>query len=193
MQQCALLLHDIFQSNLWYLGRSDFLWSWEYVSKLLQLVVEILHELFIISFAKALRAALLSKLNGLGVVLGNARVHQVCPYQQCCSPLSRVAVHECLATRFDDEVHHLGNVEHLLEWGVRQVFPIAVEERNPIVHQMLWRVGETSLQVDAVTAKRVLSRLLQIEYRINSLSIITNKLWQTRISYCLNCLMMWNS
>jgi hypothetical protein len=85
-----------------------------------------------------------------------------------------VAVYEDLPTRLSHEVHDLNDVEELVEFGVSEVLPVAVEEGDLVLHEELGRVGETRRGDDAVTTVRVLAWLLQVEHRCHTLPTRTN-------------------
>jgi hypothetical protein len=61
------------------------------------------------------------------------------------------------------EIDHLCRVQDLLEAGVGEVLPIKVEKRNPLIHQVLWGVRKSVLQIYSITTVRVLSRLLKVK------------------------------
>lgn len=45
-----------------------------------------------------------------------------------------MTMHKDLAALLDGEVHYLDDIEHLFKARVREVFPEAIEKRDPIVH-----------------------------------------------------------
>jgi len=82
------------------------------------------------------------------------------------------------------EIDHLCRVQDLLEAGVGEVLPIKVEERDPLVHQVLGSVRKSVLQIYSITAIRVFSGLLQVE---DSRYSLPNTNYTEIKAYPMNC------
>ena len=132
--------------------------------------VELVHVSPVVSVAEELAAAAPGDVDGLLGVLCQASVEQVGADDDRCPSLAGVAVDEHLVFAFgaaldDDPVHYLDDVQGCVVVGHLQVLPIQVVVLHAGVHQLLGRVGEARPRDDAVSAVRVLARLLQVDDR----------------------------
>lgn len=132
----------------------------EHIPQLIQLIIEFLHILLVVVLREALGPALLGLQYCVLIVPSHTAVDKVSADQDSGSPLSGVAMHQRLPALLHNKVHDLHDVEELVESGVGQVLPVAIEEGDSAVHEELRRVGEASRGDDAVPAVGVLARLL---------------------------------
>ncbi len=107
----------------------------EDVTQLDQLVIELFHITLVVELREALRSSFPRLRDGFDVVFGQACVYEVGAYQNGGSSLACVAVYEDLPTRLSHEVHDLNDVEELVEFGVCEVLPVAVEEGDLVLHE----------------------------------------------------------
>lgn len=70
---------------------------------------------------------------------------------------------EYFPTLSNNEVHDLYYIKHLLEGWICEIFPIAVEERNAIIHEQLRSITKASPQTNSISTEWMLSWLLKVE------------------------------
>ena len=81
VQQHTLLVYDIFQIELLYVNFRASNWDKrKNHSQLLQLIVKLFHEGYIVALAEALRPALLCNVYSILIILGYSRIDQIGTY-----------------------------------------------------------------------------------------------------------------
>lgn len=137
----------------------------KYGPHLLQILDPLWHVLPVVRLGKQLRSPRPALVHALLSLVCDLCVEQVAPYDEGCSALTRMAVHEhLLFLGLDVVVHNLNYSQGSQEGGIREVWPRKVVVRYPIFHQGFGVVTHACEWVDSVTAVGVLAWLLQVEH-----------------------------
>lgn len=108
---------------------------------------------------------LLKELNGSICIGSDACIEQIGSTDDTRPSLASMAVHKYpLAFLLRKVLHLLANHKDLLDGGCLEILPVVVEVGDSDVHEALRVVTETDLVVNSIPARRVLARLLQVEY-----------------------------